>query len=176
MLIYIFLLLSIIIIFLQFVWHNMPYQWKVLSFGLATAPRVFIALTKPILFFCHHKGFHIVICLDDILVLVCSKWAGKKPHSFSVPYWFALDYILIFPSLTFTSLRLFVSGLCWDIVHMTVSLPPDKYADIQRLALSLLQTQPVTVCWVMSFLGRANFCANGDSQLWTMCHSIQSDI
>ena len=26
--------------FLGFVWHNMPYQWKVLPFGLATAPRV----------------------------------------------------------------------------------------------------------------------------------------
>ena len=26
--------------FLQFVWHNMPYQWKVLPFGLATTLRV----------------------------------------------------------------------------------------------------------------------------------------
>ena len=27
--------------FLHFVWHNVHYQWKVLPFGLATAPRVF---------------------------------------------------------------------------------------------------------------------------------------
>ena len=26
--------------FLHFVWHNVPYQWKVLPFGFATAPRV----------------------------------------------------------------------------------------------------------------------------------------
>ena len=26
--------------FLCFVWHNVPYQWRVLPFGLATAPRV----------------------------------------------------------------------------------------------------------------------------------------
>ena len=39
--------------FLCFVWHNVPYQWKVLPFGLATAPRVFTSLTKPILFLCH---------------------------------------------------------------------------------------------------------------------------
>ena len=31
-------------------WHNVPYQWKVLPFGMATAPRVFTALTKPIFF------------------------------------------------------------------------------------------------------------------------------
>ena len=56
--------------FLHFAWHNVPYQWRVLLFGLATTPRVFTSLTKPILFLCHHKGLHIVIYLDDILVLV----------------------------------------------------------------------------------------------------------
>ena len=52
--------------FLHFAWHNVPYQWKVLPFGLATALRVFMSLTKPILFLCHHKGLCIVIYLDDI--------------------------------------------------------------------------------------------------------------
>ena len=66
--------------FLQFVRHSMPYQWKVLPFGLATAPRVFSALTKPMLIVCHHKGFCIVIYLDDNLVLVCSKQAGKRAY------------------------------------------------------------------------------------------------
>ena len=59
---------------------------------------------------------------------------------------------------------------------MSLSLPPDKLADIQQLALSLLQTQPVTVCLVMSFLGKANFSASGHSQLWRLFHVIQSDI
>ena len=83
MLIYMFPLLSIIIIFLCFVWHNVPYWWKVLHFGLATATRFFTSLTKPILFLCHCKGLHIVIYLDDILVLVCSKWSGKRACLFS---------------------------------------------------------------------------------------------
>ena len=47
--------------------------------------------------------------------------------------------------------------LGWDTVHMSVSLPSDKVADIQQLVLSLLQNQPVTVHWVMSFLGKATF-------------------
>ena len=68
--------------FLRFVWHNVPYQWRVLPFGLATAPRVFTSLTKLILFLWHHKGLRIVIYLDDILVLVCSKWAGKRARLF----------------------------------------------------------------------------------------------
>ena len=59
---------------------------------------------------------------------------------------------------------------------MSVSLPPDKLADIWQLALSLLQSQHVTVHQVMSFLGKANFCTNGHSQLWHLCHVIQSDM
>ena len=87
------------------------------------------------------------------------------------------DYILIFPGLTFTSLRLFVFlGLCGDSVHLSVSLPPDKLADIRQLVLSLLQTQPITVHWVMSFLGKANFCAIGHSPLQRLCCVIRSDM
>ena len=67
-------------------------------------------------------------------------------------------------------------GLCWDTVHMSVSLPPDKLADIQQLALSLLHTPHVTVRKVMSFLGKANFCINGHSQLRQLCRVIQSDM
>ena len=59
---------------------------------------------------------------------------------------------------------------------MSVSLPPDELAHIQQLALSLLQSQHVTVCWVMSFLGKANFCTSGPSELQHLCHVIQSDI
>ena len=67
-------------------------------------------------------------------------------------------------------------GLCWETVHMSVSLPPDKLADIQWLALSLVWTQHVTVCIVMSFLGKANFCTSGTSQLQHLCHVIESDM
>ena len=59
---------------------------------------------------------------------------------------------------------------------MSGSLPPNKLADIQQLALSLLQSQHVTVHWVMSFLGKANFCTNGHSQLQCLCLVIQSDM
>ena len=72
--------------FLQFVWHNVPYQLKVLPFGLATTPQVFTALTKPILFLCNCKGFCIVIYLDDILVLVFLKQQVGGLACFCVPY------------------------------------------------------------------------------------------
>ena len=101
--------------FLCFVWHNVPYQWKVLSFGLATAPRVFTSLMKPILFLCHHKGLCIVIYLDDILVLVHSKCADKRAHLFLCSLLAILVYTSIFPSRTFTSLIPLLSWGCVGI-------------------------------------------------------------
>ena len=68
--------------FLHFVWCNVPYQWKVLPFGLATAHRVFMSLTKPIMFLSHHTGLHIVIYWDDILVLIGCKQVGKRARLF----------------------------------------------------------------------------------------------
>ena len=146
MLIYIFLLLSIIII-------------------------------SYILFLCHHRGFHIVIYLDDILVLVHCKCTGKREHLFLCSLLVHLGLHIIFSkSDLHLSQTFYFLGLCWDTVHMSVSLPPDKLADIQQLALSFLQTPDVTVCWVMSFLGKANFCTNGHSQLWHLYCVIQSDM
>ena len=162
--------------FLHFVWHNVPYQWKVLPFGLATAPRVFTSLTKPILFLCHCKGLCIVIYLDDILVLICSKLAGKRACLFLCSLLVCLGLHINFSKSDLCLSQSFTFwGLCWDTVHMSVSLPPDKLADIQQLALSLW-TSHVTVCKVMSFLGKANFCTNGHSQLHPLCCVIQSDM
>ena len=135
------------------------------------------SLTKPILFLCCHKGLCIVIYLDDILVLVCSKWVAMRTYLFLCSLLVCLGLHINFSksdlhfSRTFTFL-----GLCWDTVHMSVSLPYDKLADIQQLNLSLLWTTHVTVRRVMSFLGKANFFTNGHSQLCCLCRVIQHDM
>ena len=141
------------------------------------SPRVLTSLTKPILFLCHCNGLHIVIYLDDILVLVHSKWAGKWACLFLCSLLVHLGLHINFSKLDLHLSQSFtLLGLCWDTVCMSVSLPPDKLADIQQLALSLLHTPHVTVCKVMSFLGKANFCTNGHSQLQHLCRVIQSDM
>ena len=110
--------------FLQFVWHNVPYQWKVLPFGLATAHQVFTAFSKPILFLCHHRVFDIVIYLDNILVLVCSNWAGKRAHSFLCSLLVQFGLNINFPSLAIASCRLFVSWSCVGILSVWKYLYP----------------------------------------------------
>ena len=109
--------------FLHFVWHNVPYQRKVLPFGLATVPRVFTSLTKPILFLCHCKGLRIVIYLDDILVLIHSKCVDKRAHLFLCSLLVHLGLHINFSKSDFRLSQAFTFlGLCWDTVHMSVFL------------------------------------------------------
>ena len=61
-------------------------------------------------------------------------------------------------------------------MDMWVSLSSHTWSEIWLLVHSLLQTQPVTVCQVMSFLGKANFYANEHSQLQQLCHFIQTHV
>ena len=119
MLIYMFPLLSIIIVS-YVLFGIMCLNSGRFTFWACHNPRVFMSLTKPILFLCHHKGLHIVIYLDDILVLIHSKWVGKGPACFCVPCWSIFVYVSIFPSLTVASLRPCVSwgyvgilSTCW---------------------------------------------------------------
>ena len=67
-------------------------------------------------------------------------------------------------------------GLFCDIMKISLSLPSDKLLEIQQLAHSLLQRQPVAVHQAMSFLGKAIFCANGLAQLCQLCSVIQSSM
>ena len=162
-----FPLLSIIAGFYGFFWHNVPYQWRVLPFGTLNLFCSF-AIAK-------------VCVLSSIWMISWSSFAlsGQvKGHAcFCVPCWSVLVYISIFPSQTFASLNplpfwgcVGILSTCWYLYL------PDKLADIQQLALSLLHTPHVMVHKVMSFLGKANFCINGHSQLWRLCHVIQSDM
>ena len=71
-------------------------------------------LTKPILLLCHHNGFHVIIYLDDILVLTHSRPTGKR-----VPFVHSIDLswikYQIFPSLNYMSISTFLShvGIQW---------------------------------------------------------------
>ena len=48
---------------------------------------------------------------------------------------------------------------------MFVSLPTGELLEKKQLTLTLLQMQPVIICQVMSFLGKASFSASGHAQL-----------
>ena len=129
MLIYIFILLSIIMVFYDLFGTVYLISGRFWPFGLDTAPWVFTILTKPLLFLCHQKGFPYCYLF---LFLVCSKQAGKRACSFlcSLLVRLGLQINLSTSDLCLTQTFCFLE-LCQETVHMSVSLPPGKLADIQ---------------------------------------------
>ena len=148
----------------------MLYQWKVLSFGLATAHRVFTSLPKPVLFLCQNKNFCIDICCNHILVLVHPKWARKRA-------WSLLCSLLVFLELhmNFFHVWPFPHSNILCFWHVLGYFPYVSFFFKFNILLfpCLLQTQPITVCQVIFFLGKASFCASGHSQLWQLFVSFR---
>ena len=86
--------------FLHFVWHNVSYQWKVLPFGLATAPR--FLHPSPNLF-CSFVIAKVYVLLS-IWMTSWSSFTLSGHACFCVPCWSILAHTSILPSLTFASL------------------------------------------------------------------------
>ena len=82
---------------------------------LTTATKVFTLLTKSTLFLCHHKGLHVIIYLDDILILLAPSVLARELKHSCVFFWFVLDYILNFPSLKSISCSSCLFGACVGI-------------------------------------------------------------
>ena len=143
MLIYIFLLLSIIIISYDLFVTMCLISGRFYPLGLATAPEGF---------YFPHKTYFVPLPLQGLaycyLYLDLTSWSlfmlnrQVSGHhlflcSLLVQAWI---YTSIFPSLDLCLSQILYCflGLFWDTGCMSVSLPPDKLADIQQLALSLL--------------------------------------
>ena len=58
--------------YLKFMWKHQPYQFRALPFGLATAPRVFSKIMKPLVAQMREKAMRLLQYLDDILVMADS--------------------------------------------------------------------------------------------------------
>ena len=61
--------------FLRFVVDGKPFQFRVLCFGLTTAPQVFTRIMAPVSAILHRHGVRMLHYLDDWLILASSKIA-----------------------------------------------------------------------------------------------------
>ena len=54
--------------YMRFLWEGKLYQFAALPFGLASAPRLFTKLMKPIVAILRSIGVRLLIYLDDIIL------------------------------------------------------------------------------------------------------------
>ena len=64
--------------YLRFSWRGTLYEFQCLPFSLCSAPRVFTKLLKPVLARLRHQGVHLIMYLDDMLVMAQSREELEK--------------------------------------------------------------------------------------------------
>ena len=131
--------------YLKFAWGGQCYQFKSLPFGLATAPRTFTKLLRPVAAEMRRKGVRLVLYLDDILVMAQTR-EGLKEHRSQIAS--------VLQSLGFTlnqqkcvwepTRRIEFLGFIVDSETQMISLPRDKISKIRKECKSISGKDRVT--------------------------------
>jgi hypothetical protein len=80
--------------FLMFRWRGRSYQFTCLPFGLASSPRTFCRVTKPVVHRLRSLGIRTLFYLDDILILGNSREQASKAAQETVSLLHQLEFSL----------------------------------------------------------------------------------
>ena len=120
------------------------------------------------------QGFCIITYLDGILVIIHSVSVGKRAWyilcSLLVCPWLHINFFKSKHHLTQYLCPLDCFGIQWICQYLC------HLKNFKRYSIWLIPSwrQPVTVCKIMSLLGKTNICANGHAQLCQVCCVIKS--
>jgi hypothetical protein len=146
--------------FLRFMWRRRPVQWKVLPFGLNTAPRTFTQVTHPVKAQCTQQGWRVVFYLDDILLLARSRTQAHQQGRALVDLLQKVGFQINWKKSDLEPRQCWeYLGLRWDARDMTVVLPNDKIRAIKDKASVVLEQDAPTHRTLMRFLGTVTFAA-----------------
>ena len=140
--------------FLRFKWNNQPYQFTCLPMGLASAPRIFTKIMKPVFSDLRMLGHLNVIYIDDVLLLGNTRVECESNLRDTVK---ALDDLgfTIHPdkSVFCASQSVVFLGFLIDSVTMTVRLTPDKAHSIKECCDMILNENVVTIKQIAQLVG-----------------------
>ena len=140
--------------YLQFYWQETLYQFHCLPFGLSCAPRTFTKLMKPAVALLRERGIHLIIYLDDLLILCDCPKALKIQVALIKDLFQSLGLLINEKkSQLIPTQEIVFLGLGVSTSQMEVSLPKEKLSQIQKEAKLLLSKTATTVQQVATFMG-----------------------
>jgi hypothetical protein len=147
-------------LFLKFCHRGKIFQFRVLPFGLSTAPRTFTLITRPIIANCRRQGIRLALYLDDGLVLAASKSKAEEAGAKVMDQLQKLGFVINWKKSSLKPVQKWqFLGLEWDAKQLSVGLPADKIEDIRMKARALGLAKQPTCRMIQRFLGSANFAA-----------------
>ena len=141
--------------YLCFQWEGHFYQFRCLAFGLASAPRVFTKLMKPVTSYLRRQGVHMIIYLDDRLFLNQSREGLVQDLVLAQKTLADLGLVVNLTKSELTPVQqIEFLGYQIDSIAMTLSLPKSKISKILAQCRKILSQDQLTVRDLASLLGK----------------------
>ena len=141
--------------FLRFMWEGQIFQFRVIPFGLASAPRIFTKILKPVIALLRRVEIGMVQYLDDCLWMNQELGLGKKDRDSILYVLMEVGFTINWSKsqLEMTQVQQFF-GLMIDSVRMKLSLPQAKVVDIKNRCINMLRLQTTTVRQLAKLVGK----------------------
>ena len=140
--------------YLRFLWRDSLLEFACLPFGLASAPRVFTKLLKPVLSILRQRGIRLIVYLDNILLMVPSVEQVLQHAASTLNLLEGLGFTVNYlKSVLVPSQQMEFLGSLVNSLDLSLSLPRDKIRKIQSKCQDLLNTRVTTVRELSKFLG-----------------------
>lgn len=145
--------------FLQFRWMDTLYEYTCVAFGLASAPRVFTKLMKPLVAYFRGRGVRMVIYLDDIL-LIAETADSLDDHITLVRGTLeSVGFVVnVGKSILVPTQQLEFLGFWLDSKEWILSLTTEKIHRIRLRCSTLLRSNTCSIRDLQSILGLLSWC------------------
>ena len=140
--------------YLRFLWRDSLLEFACLPFGLASAPRVFTKLLKPVLSILRQREIRLIVDLDNILLMAPSVEQVLQHAATTLNLLEGLGFTVNYlKSVLVPSQQMEFLGSLVNSLDLSLSLPRDKIRKIQSKRQDLLNTLVTTVRELSKFLG-----------------------
>lgn len=160
---------------LKFIWRGVHYQFTGMPQGLASAPRYFTKLLKPIMALLQSKGISACNYLDDVFISAPSKQDCVTALHETICTFQQLGFYVNFEKSTLQpSTQLEHLGFNMNSKLMEVSITEDRVQRLHSRALPLIQGH-ATIRQVMRFIGTIESCKLGVKLAYLYKHRLEAD-
>ena len=140
--------------FLKFHWQGRNYRFRSLPFGLATAPRVFTKILRPLAAMVRKMAIRIIIYLDDILIMAQTKELLTSHMEILAWELQELGFKLNHRKCVWKPAQVIeFLGFLINSETMTIHLPEDKVQKVMKECRLLINKKSVTARELAHLIG-----------------------
>lgn len=141
--------------YLRFEWGNKTYQFKCLPFGLASAPRIYTKLMKPVISLLRKAGIRLIIYLDDILLIAESPEKLTQARDTTLFLLQSLGFVINLGKSKLTPCQVLdFLGFQINTQKMTFYLSKEKVTKLKKSCREVLSTKNLTVRELAKITGK----------------------